>query len=87
MKIGLKLAAMFVLAGMLSLIACGESLQSFTKPSTPTTAPATTTTVMTLSDEARLEAMITQHKRVRSQLPAEYQQELVLTCIISYTYV
>jgi hypothetical protein len=41
-----------------------------------TTNLAATPKVMTSDEEVTLKAMIAQHQRVRSQLPAEYQQDL-----------
>ncbi|MDD5039270.1 MAG: hypothetical protein PHN78_08185 [Dehalococcoidales bacterium] len=76
MNIRLKLVAMFVLVVVLPLAACSQSPQLLTEPSTPATTSVNTTPVMTLGDKARLEAMIAQHQRVRSQLSVEYQQEL-----------
>jgi hypothetical protein len=76
MKTGLKLAAALFLVVMLPLFACSQSRKSTTGlPAAPAT-PTATNTVITPADEARLEAMIAQHQRVRSQLPAEYRQEL-----------
>jgi hypothetical protein len=76
MKTGLKLAAALFLAVMLPLIACSQSQESTTGLLTAPATPTAITTVITPADEAKLEAMIAQHQRVRSQLPAEYRQEL-----------
>jgi len=76
MKTGFKLAAALFLGVMLPLVACSQSHESTTEPPTAPATPTATATVITPADEARLEAMIAQHQRVRSQLPAEYRQEL-----------
>jgi hypothetical protein len=76
MKTGLKLAATLFLGVILSLVACSQSHESTTGPPTAPETPTAITTDITPDDEAILEAMIAQHQRVRSQLPAEYRQEL-----------
>jgi hypothetical protein len=76
MKKGFRLMASIILALLMSLAGCGQSLKSIWPSKQVSPPPVTTAGIMVPADEARLGTIIAQHQRIQSQLPAEYQQIL-----------